>query len=238
MECDLFGEESDDDEGKTEQPHPALEGVRDQAEFERARFRGVFDPHALKDAGQRTGQRARGGEEIDQWVVPPLSFDLDLVWLGRRVRRDMGGTFGLEWEARPFCLCAPFAGSEIDIWHDAGPPANSSTRSRSLHPSGGAATRDPRPINCSQKLRMVPGSQVRPPRPDRTRTKVRGWPPNKQPRIMTLHATVLPVLSARRTGDLFGSGSLTTRRPCQQTGQSSVVSVVINLGLGRVELPC
>jgi hypothetical protein len=34
------------------------------------------------------------------------------------------------------------AGSGIDIWHGAGPSANSSKRFRSLHPSGRAANRD------------------------------------------------------------------------------------------------
>jgi len=47
------------------------------------------------------------------------------------------------------------AGSEIDIWHGAGPPANSSKRSRSLHPSGGAAIRDQRPSAPDRRIRRV-----------------------------------------------------------------------------------
>jgi hypothetical protein len=62
-----------------------------------------------------------------------------------------------------------------------------------------------RQIDGSRKLRTVPGSQVRPPRPDRTRANVRRRPPNTQPRIITLNATVLPAPSARRTGVLGGA---------------------------------
>src|ERR1035438_5861077 len=47
---------------------------------------------------------------------------------------------------------------------------------------------------------MVPGLQVRPPRPDRTRAIVRRRPPNTQPRIMTPHSAAYPEDGTRRTG--------------------------------------
>jgi hypothetical protein len=45
----------------------------------------------------------------------------------------------------------------------------------------------------------------------KARAKVRRRPPNTQPPIMTPHAVALPAHEARRTGDLFGSGSLRDR---------------------------
>jgi hypothetical protein len=49
----------------------------------------------------------------------------------------------------------PITGSGIDIWHGAGPSANSGKRSRSLHASGRAANRDRRPSTPDRRLWIV-----------------------------------------------------------------------------------
>jgi hypothetical protein len=73
-------------------------------------------------------------------------------------------------------------GLGIDIWHGARPSANSSTRSRSLHPSGRAANRDRHPSTPERQLPHAPFgswfvSQIIPAAPN-TRSEVRCRPPN------------------------------------------------------------
>jgi len=81
-------------------------------------------------------------------------------------------------------------------------PASDSDRSiRAVGPQIEIGTRV-RQIDSSRKLRMVPGWQVRPPRPDRMRTKVRGQPHNTHPRIVTPHSAGHRVHAQRGTGVL------------------------------------
>jgi hypothetical protein len=83
--------------------------------------------------------------------------------------------------------------------------ASGSDRSlRSVEPQTGIGARACQ-INGSRKLRTVPGSQVRPPRPDRTRTRVRSRPPNTQPSILTPRSAGDRVHTQRGTGVRCGS---------------------------------
>jgi hypothetical protein len=86
-------------------------------------------------------------------------------------------------------------GCGIDIWHGAGErllaPASGSDRShRSVEPQTGIGAR---------------ACQINGPRPDRTRTKVRSWPLNTQPRIMTPRSAGHRVRTERGTGVRCGS---------------------------------
>jgi hypothetical protein len=111
-------------------------------------------------------------------------------------------------------------GLGIDIWHGARPSANSSKRSRSLHPSGRAANRDRHPSTPERQLPHAPFgswfvSQIIPAAPN-TRSEVRCRPPNTQPRIITAHPPAYPPPNTHRTvrcGNHRGNESEQGRSP-------------------------
>jgi hypothetical protein len=111
-------------------------------------------------------------------------------------------------------------GLGIDIWHGARPSANSSKRSRSLHPSGRAANRDRHPSTPERQLPHAPFgswfvSQIIPAAPN-TRSEVRCRPPNTQPRMITAHPPAYPPPNTHRTvrcGNHRGNESEQGRSP-------------------------
>ena len=73
MQCDRLEQEREDHQGEPADPDGAPQRMGQETEGQRGFGGGVFDPHALEDAGERVGYCSPEGADEDH--VSPVRLD-------------------------------------------------------------------------------------------------------------------------------------------------------------------